>query len=87
MSSVWRVIWMQGLICRQTLQMRNNLLLFFLCSVLIVQKSVIIGHRLNMILFLLPCVTVIVLRSANIVIELQKIKLKNIDWKIVLSIF
>ena len=60
---------------------------FFLCSVLIVQKSVIIGHRLNMILFLLPCVTVIVLRSANIVIELQKIKLKNIDWKIVLSIF
>lgn len=86
MSSVWRVIWMQGLICRQTLQMRNNLLLF-LCSVLIVQKSVIIGHRLNMILFLLPCVTVIVLRSANIVIELQKIKLKNIDWKIVLSIF
>ena len=29
-----------------------------------------------MILFLLPCVTVIVLRSANIVIELQKIKLK-----------
>jgi len=42
---------------------------------------------LNMILFLLPCVTVIVLRSANIVIELQKIKLKNIDWKIVLSIF
>lgn len=86
MSSVWRVIWMQGLICRQTLQMRNNLLLFF-CSVLIVQKSVIIGHRLNMILFLLPCVTVIVLRSANIVIELQKIKLKNIDWKIVLSIF
>ena len=52
-----------------------------------VYKSVIIGHRLNMILFLLPCVTVIVLRSANIVIELQKIKLKNIDWKIVLSIF
>lgn len=86
MSSVWRVIWMQGLICRQTLQMRNNLFCF-LCSVLIVQKSVIIGHRLNMILFLLPCVTVIVLRSANIVIELQKIKLKNIDWKIVLSIF
>ena len=81
MSSVWRVIWMQGLICRQTLQMRNNLLLFFLCSVLIVQKSVIIGHRLNMILFLLPCVTVIVLRSANIVIELQKIKLKNIQNK------
>ena len=40
-----------------------------------------------MILFLLPCVTVIVLRSANIVIKLQKIKLKNIDWKIVLSIF
>ena len=31
-----------------------------------------------MILFLLPCVTVIVLRSANIVIKLQKIKLKNI---------
>ena len=29
MSSVWRVIWMQGLICRQTFQMRNNLLLFF----------------------------------------------------------
>ena len=54
MSSVWRVIWMQGLICRQTLQMRNNLFIVFLCSVLIVQKSVIIGHRLNMILFLLP---------------------------------
>ena len=34
-----------------------------------------------MILFLLPCVTVIVLRSANIVIELQKIKLKNIQNK------
>ena len=31
-----------------------------------------------MILFLLPCVTVIVLRSANIVIKLQKIKFKKL---------
>ena len=44
-----------------------------LFGVLIVQKSVIIAHWLNMILFLLPCVTVIVLRSANIAIELQKL--------------
>lgn len=45
----------------------------FLCSVLIVQKSVIIDYRLNMTLFLLFSVTVIVLRSVNIAIELQKL--------------
>lgn len=56
-----------------------------LCSVLIVQKSIIIGHRLNMTLFLLSCVTVIVLRSANIAIKLQKIK--RIDWTVILPVF
>ena len=39
-----------------------------------------------MILFLLPCVTVIVLRSANIVIELQKIKLKKRELKLEVNI-
>lgn len=40
----------------------------FLCSILIVQKSVLIGYRLNMTLFLLFSVTVVLLRSANIAI-------------------
>ena len=40
----------------------------FLCSILIVQKSVLIGYRFNMTLFLLFSVTVVLLRSANIAV-------------------
>ena len=54
-------------------------------SVLVVQKSVIIDHGLNMTLFLLSCVTAVVLRSANIAIKLQKIK--GTDWTVILPVF
>ncbi len=50
-----------------------------MASVLIVQKSVIIGQWLNMTLFWHFSVTTAVLRSTNIAIKLQKLN-EQIEW-------